>query len=244
MRCLSKTRTQITQDGPGKDLLYRAINGFAKKERADNKQAETMTETEISQALGTLKASGRMAQIVVEVYEEIDAVRPRAERREQEREAIEAQRHAEAAYDPAVASVFRLMSHEASFRSVVLSEPGRRFIPVEQQLPLAQALRSEIDVIEKKRSMDLGGLTIRQRAHAHLVEAIHGQREIDAEEKERLLRDSARARVEERWATVRRGLAQAEGALTRLAEEQENWPYDKALFPMDRKSIVAAGVYA
>ncbi|WP_087001438.1 hypothetical protein [Rhizobium sullae] len=36
---------KIAADGPGKDLLYRAMNGFNRKDRAANKNAEQITET-------------------------------------------------------------------------------------------------------------------------------------------------------------------------------------------------------
>ena len=55
---LARIQQDIAQDGPGKDLLYRAINGFDLKKRSEKKDVEIITETAISQTLAALKASG------------------------------------------------------------------------------------------------------------------------------------------------------------------------------------------
>ena len=155
-----------------------------------------------------------------------------ADRLDKERKAVAAQKKLEAVYDIACVNVFRLTSHEATFREAVLSDNGKRFIPKDQQHALAKQIRAEIDTAEKRSGRDLGSVTIVSMIEAHLARLIGIQRDIDKKEKEELLRASAQKRVEELWKILRRGLVQSEGALEKLVNEQTGWAYDKALFPI------------
>lgn len=161
-----------------------------------------------------------------------------AEHRRKEREAVAAQKALDAIYDPRCVKVFRLASHEASFRKNVLSESGRKFIPLDQQYPLAQHVRADIDKIETKRRMDLGGVTIDGLVQDQITEAIRLQQGIDKEERTSRLTASAQLRVDGYWKTIARGLHQSEAALQKLVEEQKEWEWDKRLFPVHRDVIV------
>lgn len=342
---LAQNQAKVIKNGPGAELLYRAINGFTKEERRVNKEQENMTETEIQQALSTLKTSGVMAKLVSDIYDEVEAGRKRleeakriasermaelerqaeqrrqdeakrkdeealkaaaeserkkheaeeakarkdanaavkareaevakakserlekeraaqrekdreareyeaerrkeqeakdkaeADKRRKEREVIAAQNALEAVYDPACAHIFRLSSHETTFRNFVLSVNGKRFIPKANQLALAKQIRAEIDAIEHERSVDLGSVTIIAMLNDHLSELIGMQKQIDKDERDRLDREITSRGVEDAWKTLRGRLVQAEAALTRIVKAQKSWRYDKALFPMHLDDI-------
>ena len=163
------------------------------------------------------------------------------ERRKKEADTIKAQKALDQIYDPRCVHVFRLTSHEAAFRKEVLSENGRRFIPIELQFKLAEKIRAEINPIEKKRGMDLGSYTIAQLVKDQIEKAMHEQKKIDKEERDRLLRNNHVERVKILWATIRRGQTQSETALLKLLEEQKNWPWAKDFFPMDTVVIEEMG---
>ena len=198
----------------------------ADREQAEKEQAEKHKADEAERKAAADAKKARDAETKAE-----------NERLAKEREAIKAQKALEAVYDTDCVHVFRLTSHERTFRETVLSENGRRFIPKQNQLALARQIRSEIDVAEKKSGRDLGSVTITSMIGAHLARLIGVQKDIDREEKDRLLRESAQKRVEEHWKNLRRGVIQAEGSLARLVDDQANWPYDTALFPMHTDDI-------
>jgi hypothetical protein len=72
---LIQAQKSVAKDGPGKDVLYRAINGFSIADRAANKTAETITTTEITSSLEALRTSGHMAKIVSESLELANLIR-------------------------------------------------------------------------------------------------------------------------------------------------------------------------
>ena len=163
------------------------------------------------------------------------------ERRRVEAEAVKAQRDLDKVYDPRCVHVFRLPSHESSFRKAVLSESGRRFIPMANQFELAKQIVESIKVDEKKSGHDLGGIVIADAVIRQIDEAMMIQNGVDKEEKANRLRMKAIERVNDHWATIKRNLSQAEIKLAALVEEQTNWEWEKALFPMDHEAIVRMG---
>jgi hypothetical protein len=132
--------------------------------------------------------------------------------------------------------VFALTSQEAAFRKAVLSDNGLRFIPKDQQFPLAQKLRADLDTLKAKRGHDAGSLTITQSVQDVLREAMGLQGSIDEQEKQTLLQANDADRINGRWTTLRRGLQQAEAALAAIAEEEKAWSY-KTPFPIDADAV-------
>lgn len=84
---LSTAQTKIAKNGPGTELLYRAMNGFTKETRRANKEAEIVKSSDIDSALTTLREGGVMGRIMGEVHAEVEAIR--TERAEAERAARE-----------------------------------------------------------------------------------------------------------------------------------------------------------
>jgi hypothetical protein len=85
----------VLRDGPGDKYIYRAINGFPHTERkaqkAADEKAEMITQYAIVSALTTLRASGKMGEIVARAYAVVEE-----ERKEDEAKA-EAERQKEEA---------------------------------------------------------------------------------------------------------------------------------------------------
>lgn len=248
---LASAQAKITADGPGMPLLYRAINGFDRSERKERKEAEHITETEISASLAALKASGAMARIVAAVLDQINAIRvKRADdaathaKEEEARAALAVKIATPPEYDIAATSAFRLVSHENAFRTSVLSENGRRFIPVEKQAELATAVRAEIDNVERKRNHTLGSVTIKQIVGNHIREAIEAQREIDAAEKAALLREETRERVYAKWKQLGAAVQRVETIVREIGAMAHDWEPQDGLFPMDMAAMQRVGVAA
>lgn len=86
----------IAKVGPGNELLYRAMNGFAKDERSANKKVENVKETDIQNALNTLKQGGVMGKLVAEVHAEVEVIRAEREATERAEREAELQRIADA----------------------------------------------------------------------------------------------------------------------------------------------------
>ena len=256
----AKQREHVLKDGPGRDSIFERINAGT--------AGTIMPERVVTACLGSLKASGKMAEIMqkalasaeeitqqrraaaeAQIRAEEDAEKrkrleaeeaKRREREEAEHEeaeaAVQEQAEVDPAYDVHCMSAFRKPAQERAFREVVLSKNGLRFIPKEKQHDLARHIRAEIDEKEKKRGMDLGSTTVKELVNEQLRKAMGVQRDLDQEERDRLLREKDRERVMSRWGTVRRGLQQAESALVQLSDEEKNWSYS-APFPVDMDAV-------
>jgi len=352
---LTKAKNEIAENGVGARLIYHAMNGFTLQQRKDNKEIETVKQTEITSAIAALKSSCSMAKLMDEVYvqvqlfrsakeieeqalkeeqeaaelaaaekaveeekqakiaeeqaqlhaaeaeekaaiakqkaeeaskaaklkaekaaikakEEAEEKRAEAERQkterlrraaeekllkkqkaeekkiyeaekkaEQERRVkeaadIKAQQELESVYDIRCMNVFRLTSHEAAFRKSILSEYGRKFFPKELQLPLANAIRSEINKTEMRRGTDLGSATIENYVHDQIELAARAQKDIEKEEQEKIINERSERRVEEIWKSVRRFGVSLESALLKINEEQQKWPKNKP-FPLDTDAL-------
>jgi chemotaxis protein histidine kinase CheA len=76
---LARTQKSIAEHGPGKDVIYRAINGFGLEERKERKaadaKAEMLGQGPIEQALAALKQGGIMGRIVADALKEVKALR-------------------------------------------------------------------------------------------------------------------------------------------------------------------------
>jgi colicin import membrane protein len=214
----------------------KAADAEHKRREAEKAEAEAKRKRKDREAREAENREKREAATKAKVEQD---AKDRAERERQakEKDAVAAQKKLEAVYDVRCANVFRLTSHEAAFRESVLSENGRRFIPRDKQLELAQFIRADIDKEERRSGRDLGSSTIQSMVGAIITKAIGLQRDIDEQERQALLVKDAVARVEKRWTLMRQGLQQAENALGQLAEDQQSWPYDKHLFPIDLDAI-------
>lgn len=349
---LGLAQSKIVNGGPGKDLLYRAINGFDHDAKAE-KPSQTISRNEISQTLAALKEGGHMAKIVAEVYAEVEAIRAErdaeaqaeaerkaeaervaqeqadaevqeaqaeaetakaehvaaeseaeeqreavgramtakeiaaaeraalaaekaaaekaakahaagleaerrataaahrasligveaadlkakitaeAERRKGQKEAIAAQSAKDAAYDVRCGNVFRLVSHEAAFREAVLTDNGRRFIPVDQHLPLAQEIRAKIDALEVGLgNRDLGSVSIKRMVGEVVTHALKTQKMIDEVTRQRLLELNAIERVGGKWKQLAASVARTERFLRAIVDEEAKWDYGSP-FPMN-----------
>lgn len=320
---LVRMQQDIASDGPGMRVLYRAMNGFAKEARKENKDAENVTETDIQNAIATLKAGGVMGTLVVEVYASVEAIRAKrdaaakaaaereakaereaaakaereaeakrraseaaaktkaaaaagakakaasaarqaeadrkaaekeskaaaervaatekkereeAERLEREREAVAALATADAPYDIHCVACFEGEGQEVAFREAVTSPTGLEYIRKDEQLALAKLVRADIDEIKKRRGMKPGPATVRSITFDHIMHVVREQKNVDADEQARVLKENLRDRIDERWKTIRRGMLQAEGALLNLIEDQKAWPPDEP-FPYDMEVI-------
>jgi hypothetical protein len=163
------------------------------------------------------------------------------ERRQKEAEAVKAQKELDKVYDPQCVTAFRLLAQAEAFRRAVLSEGGRYVVPVKQQLALAKRIRAEIDREEKLNDREASAQWVSSLVGLEIQKGLGIQRGIEKEEKERLLRRSHTDRVNKYWTDIRRGLQQAEAAFNTIIEEQNTWPYDKALFPIDLDAIRRIG---
>ena len=183
------------------------------------------------------KARNDAAKAEAKAREKSDQKRAAREYREHEARAREEQKALNAIYDVRCSSVFDWPQQEQAFREVVLSDNGRRFIPKAKQYDLAKSIQDEIVIIEKKRGMKLGSPTVKQMVMDALANVMGIQRDLDEREKRELLKANAVRRVNERWATFRRGLAQAASALSNIADDEKTWRYEKELFPIDQDAL-------
>lgn len=213
---------------------------LADARKAEEEAAKRHAETEAAEAANEEKRKKAAKEEDARRKQEAE----QAERDEKERKAIAEQEAREAIYDSRCAHIFRLSSHEKTFREFMVSPNGLRFIPKSKQYELAQKIRSEIDAIEKEKSIDVGSVTIGMMLNGYLSKVMGMQRDIDKREREEIERQQAQTRVDNLWTNLRRGAANAESALRALVDEQKKWPYDKALFPMhleDIDRLISAG---
>jgi hypothetical protein len=138
-------------------------------------------------------------------------------------------------YDMRCVEQFRLGSHEQIFRKMMLSPSGRRFFTKDQQLPLAEQLRAEIERAEGGKG-DLRPHTVREMVGRHLSQAMGFQRKVDEEERQFWLAHDTYERVKDRWTKIRRHLEAAEAEFGKLIKEKEAWT-DSRLFPVDLIAI-------
>ena len=230
-----------------KEAEERAAHAAQKeKERAEHEAKEAREKAKAAEERRAQEAEKAKQERKVEAKEKEERAKKSAasaEKAAKEKTAIDSQRKAavDPAYDVRCVGIFDWPQQEQAFRKVVLSENGRRFIPKTKQFELAQDIKGQIVTIEKKRGMRLGSDTVEQLVRETLIKAMGMQRDIDAREKADIERGHDIERVRGLWATFRRGLQQAEAAMEKLADEEKKWPYDKALFPIDRDAIRTSG---
>ena len=226
------------QEGERKEAAKRAARE-AEERRKEAAAAHKRAEKEEAEQRKKAEKERAEAKKIDLEYREMKAAE--AERRRKEAEAVKEQKALDKVYDPRCVHVFRLSSHEAVFRRGVLSEGGRLVIPVDKQFELAKRIRADMEVAEKNSRGDPGSHYIDVALSNVIEEGLGLQRKADKEERERLLQRSHIDRVNTHWTTIRRGLQQAEQALQKLIEEQNQWQYEKRLFPMDLNAIERIG---
>lgn len=208
----------------------------AKRKAAAEKARKAAEKAKADQAKAAEKAKAERKKREEEAKKREAEAKERKAKEAAERKKIAAQKDLEAKYDIRCVSVFDLPSQEQAFREVVLSTNGLRFFPKDQQLNMAKAIREQIDKVKTKRGHDVGSATVAQYAQAELRTAMGLQRDIDEQERKRLMQESDIKRIEEHWKTVSRGVIQATSALEKIVEEEKKWSYDRS-FPLDIKSL-------
>jgi hypothetical protein len=200
------------------------------REQAERRAAERKQE-EIKQKAAQEKADAERQARQKADNERRTAQAAEAERRHKEREVVAAKQAEDSIYDPRIPSLFGTPSHAAAFRKAVLSDSGQRYIPREKQYELAQFILAGV------ADGFLSAAVITNGVGEQILKASQLQKQTTKEEQERLIRDDHIARVNERWTTVRRAMGAAETAMAELVEDQKKWPYEKALFPIDRDAV-------
>ena len=203
----------LKHGGPGMPILYRSINGFDQADgEAKAEAGEVATKTAIAEALAALKASGVMAAIMAEARgEDADKEPP--------------------TYDIHCVSVFGVASHEASFRKAVTSPNGKQFIPLEQQRPLAKAIRDKMAADKAQHGGQEGTLSPSQYVQEVLREAMGLQAQQDGSDA-LLYPPPEEERVLNQWDKARKTLQDLERTIGAIAEAEKAWSSDKP-FPVD-----------
>jgi hypothetical protein len=147
-------------------------------EKLKTKQAEERAkEAEATQAVSNLRNEANRQHKISE----------RATKTRQN--AARAKKNSEDKYprilDEHCASVFANDFQFSAFKEAVTSEAGKRFIPINQQLPLAQQLMQELTA-KAKDAKRVGAPFIKQYVATIIDQAIAKQSLIDKEEKDRL----------------------------------------------------------
>lgn len=182
---LANAQEAIAKDGPGANLLFRAINGFdyeARKEAKAQGKVPTMSKTDIEVALSQLKESGYMAGLIAQIYAEVEAVRieqrkaeeaerkRRDEEAERERLAAEkAQRDAELAAERAAEA--KRKAQEAAKQA---DQEKARKAAEESKRRAAAAAEAEA---ERKRRQATADASAKAKAQADAREAERRERE-------------------------------------------------------------------
>lgn len=203
----------LKRGGPGMPILYRAINGFDQADgEAKAEAGEVATKTAIAEALAALKASGALAEIMAAACgEDADGEAP--------------------AYDIRCVNVFKVASHEASFRKSVTSPNGKKFIPLEQQRPLAEAIRDSMAAGKARHGGQEGISTPGMYVQEVLREAMGLQAQQDGSDA--LLHPPPEEEsVLKQWDEARKTLQDLERTIGAIAEAEKAWSSDKP-FPVD-----------
>lgn len=211
----------------------------AAKDKADRERKEKAAkEAEAKAAAAKKKADADAAEQVKRdaAAEKRKAdIKASVQRRQTEAKIVHEKQVVPTTYDVRCVSVFNAPQQEAAFRQGVLSENGLRYIPKDQQYPLALQIKEKITAAEKKRGHIVGSVTVGAFVNDLLREAILRQSQINKdEEARRRLQETDEARIQRHWDTARKGLQQAVSALEKLFEEQHNWKYTHP-FPVDPK---------
>lgn len=227
------------------DKEIAAAERAAKQAEKDaEEKAQKAREAEQEAERRATAAAHRASLLGIKAAELKAKIAAEGERRKKEREAIKAQSAKDAAYDVRCGNVFRLTSHEAAFREAVLTDNGRLFISVDQQLPLAQHIRAEIDRLEKGMgNRDLGSVSIKRMVGEVVTHALKTQKMIDDVERRRLLELNAIERINDKWKQVAASVARTEKFLRGIVEEEQKWdyasPFPMNMLAMDRLAMTA-----
>jgi hypothetical protein len=211
----------------------------AAKDKADKERKEKAAKEAEAKATAAKKKAD--ADAAEQVKRDAAAEKRKADikasvqRRQTEAKIVHDKQVVPTTYDVRCVSVFNAPQQEAAFRQGVLSENGLRYIPKDQQYPLALQIKEKITEVEKKRGHIVGSVTVGAFVNDLLREAILRQSQINKdEEARRRLQETDEARIQRHWDTARKGLQQAVSALEKLFEEQHNWKYTHP-FPVDPK---------
>jgi hypothetical protein len=227
----SALRRRVLEDGPGERSIYQAINGFPRDEaverKAEDPKAEMITQGAVRNAIASLKASGKMAEIVAKVYAVI----------EQERQEDEAKAEAERQKEE-----LRIQREEERQRKAEQAEQDRlakeRF---EANRALERAEKDKAAQAERDR-------LAKEKAEAEAEWQAQRQKEVEAENKRRK-EAAARHAEHQRQAAEKRAKEDLERAKLQAQLEQEKI-YDNrcnTLFPEPdyatafRKAVLSPG---
>lgn len=167
-----------------------------------------------------------LEEIKERITEREEEARRLAEERERERLRLEAEFNAlNAIYDTTCIPLFATPEHEGIFRAAVLSEDARRFIPREQQKPLAEyIIAGNLDI----------SLTIAQI----IVDARKAQAEEDArqaaiaeEKKAKELYAAEIAKIDELSVRVSNTIEISITGVSQLSAQRDAWSYPNEPFP-------------
>ena len=197
----------VLKDGPGERLIYQVINGFprdeAKDRKAEDPKAEMISMASVKNAVATLKASGRMAQIVAKAYALVEA-----ERAEDDAKAAEIERQNEAKRQAEEAK----KQVEIDRRKQAEIEATRR---AEEQRKASEAAR----IAAEKASAERKAEAERKAAEAKAaMEKAQQEREASA---------TARRKAEEEAATRRKVEFERQAALLKEAEQRHKKELDE-----------------
>jgi len=148
----------------------------------------------------------------------------RQERENEERRKIEEMQKLEGTYDIRCIQFFAKPSHELAFRSNVLSERGKKFIPKEQQFNIAKMMvgstANQIEEYFQKKFKEIEDQLVKE----------------NEEEQRLLLEKRDKARIEKKWTTLRLAMEKVDIALLSIKTEIDGWDDNKA-FPVESYEI-------
>ena len=119
-------------------------------------------------------------------------------------------------FDERCATIFQNAYQLTAFREAVTTKAAREVIPVDQQLPLARHIMSEIEKATEDRKR-VGAPFIKSCVASVVTDAINAQRQLDTNEKRRLIEEQTLATLESEIATMAASLRSVGSAATKIA---------------------------
>lgn len=177
------------------------------------------SKKQVIEAIATLKQSGRYDDIVDTEISKYELPLPETRRRKSEPSAAVATKKPRPprAYDDRCASVFPNETQAKAFREAVTTEAAKRFIPVNQQLPLARKIMDpkQHKEFDKKQT---GAPYIKTQVHAVIDLASRKQREIDAAEREAFAAAQREERIDAELHSVNASIRSLHSGLARMRD--------------------------
>ena len=219
----ARTKLQIRLTEPEKADIHLAIGHgvIARYLGHGDPKKSSRSETQIREAITTLKQAGRYDDIVDEAIRKypqpvatvsksraVATIKPRPPRRR--------------ILDERTANVFPNDHQFHAFREAVTTPAAQRAIPVEEQLALAKSIMKPVaDRTEKKQ---VSAAYVKRMVQAQVEEQIKAQREISREEKEAYLAERREEKIKNELENANMYLRSLLSALARVGDLNRQYP--------------------